>query len=368
MVQGSGSVEGVEVTPEFWAGKHVFVTGHTGFKGAWLVMWLRSMGAEVTGYSLPPNTTPNLFDVARVGDGIVSIFGDIRREEDLRSAVCDAQPEVVFHLAAQPLVRYSYEHPLETFETNVSGTANLLNAVRFCPSVGAVVIITTDKVYQNNEWDWPYREVDRLGGYDPYSASKAATEIVTSSFRSSYFNPDDYAKHGVGLATARAGNVFGGGDWSDDRLIPDLIRAYSSGEAPVLRNPSSVRPWQHVLEPLRGYLDLAEALVGDGARFAEAFNFGPAVDDVRTVSWIADEMQQLCESPVGWLADSAAQPHEAKNLRLDVSKVASVLNWRPKCGLSAGLRMTVDWHRAHSRGDDMRDYSDKEIARYAQAH
>lgn len=360
-------MESLEVTADFWAGRRVFVTGHTGFKGSWLVMWLRQMGAEVAGLSLAPSTKPNLFDVAEVGAGIDSRIADIRDEDAVRAQLRAAEPEVVFHLAAQPLVRYSYENPVETFQTNVVGTANLLNAVRFTPSVRAVVVVTTDKVYQNNEWDWPYREIDALGGHDPYSSSKAATELVTSSFRSSFFNPDSYGDHGVAIATARAGNVFGGGDWSADRLIPDIFRAHVADEVPVLRNPSSVRPWQYVLEPIRGYIQLAQALVTEGTKFSEAFNFGPDVSDVRSVGWIADELATLLGVADSWAHDDGSHPHEAQTLRLDISKVSSTLGWKPRCDLHAGLSLTADWHRAFVQGLDMREYSEKEIADYAQA-
>lgn len=360
-------MESLEVTADFWAGRRVFVTGHTGFKGSWLVMWLRQMGAEVAGFSLAPATEPSLFQVAGVADGITSVIADIRDEEAVREQLVLAQPEIVFHLAAQPLVRYSYENPVETFQTNVVGTANLMNAVRFAPSVRAVVVVTTDKVYQNNEWDWPYREIDALGGHDPYSASKAATELVASSFRSSFFNVDEYHQHGVAIATARAGNVFGGGDWATDRLIPDIFRAHEAGQAPVLRNPSSVRPWQYVLEPVRGYLQLAQALVTDGPQFSESFNFGPDVSDVRSVGWIADEMATLLGVTDSWTHDEGNHPHEARTLRLDISKASATLGWNPRSNLRSGLSLTANWHRAFKAGLNMREYSEKEIADYAQA-
>src|SRR5271154_4274338 len=279
-----------------WRGRRVFLTGHTGFKGGWLALWLTHLGANVRGYALDPWTDPNLFTDAHIGDVIEDIRGDIRDHTRLDSAMREFRPEVVFHLAAQPLVRYSYEDPIGTYETNVIGSARVLDTVRRTPSVRGVVSVTTDKCYENKEWAWPYRETDPLGGYDPYSSSKACAEIVTAASRQSYFPIDRIAEHGVAVATARAGNVIGGGDWSVDRLIPDLVRGFLTGEPVRIRRPHAIRPWQHVLEPLHGYLTLAERLLSAGpeaARFATAYNFGPAEDDARSVAWIADRMARF---------------------------------------------------------------------------
>jgi len=271
---------------DFWRGKRVFLTGHTGFKGSWLSLWLQSLGAELYGFALSPPTFPSLFEEARIADGMTSIKGDIRDLDFFIQAMRDAKPEIVIHMAAQPLVRYSYQNPIETYATNVMGTIHMLEAVRATPTVRAVVNITTDKCYENKEWVWGYREDDPMGGYDPYSSSKGCAELVTAAYRSSFFNPESYEKHGVALATVRAGNVIGGGDWAQDRLIPDTLAAFERGEPVCIRNPQAIRPWQHVLEPLRGYLLLAEKLFHAGSAYAEGWNFGPADHDCRPVDWI----------------------------------------------------------------------------------
>jgi CDP-glucose 4,6-dehydratase len=357
-------VESLAIDPAFWSGKRVFLTGHTGFKGSWLALWLTKLGAHVTGYSLAPNTQPNHFDAIDLGSIVDSHIGDIRDLETLRSAMVTAKPDVVFHLAAQPLVRESFANPIETYATNVMGTANVLESVRSCPTVKSVVVITTDKVYENKEWEWGYRENDRLGGFDPYSNSKACTELVTSSYTQSFFHPDEHSTHGVGIATARAGNVFGGGDWAKDRLIPDLIRAHESGVAPVIRYPGSVRPWQHVLEPLRGYLVLARALYDQGAAHSGSFNFGPHDSDARNVKTICELVSGYLGNSGEWQMDDANNPHEAGFLKLDISKAKADLGWEPKTNLEQGLELAVDWYTQFSTGVNVRELSLNSIAHF----
>lgn len=357
-------LEGLGVNPSFWRGKRVFLTGHTGFKGGWLSLWLQQLGAVVTGYALQPPTTPNLFQKAHVGAGMTSIIGDIRDGARLQAAVCDASPDIVIHMAAQPLVRRSYVDPVETYSTNVMGTVHLVEAVRQCASVRAVVNVTTDKCYENREWVWPYRENEPMGGYDPYSSSKGCAELVTAAYRNSYFNAKDYAHHRLGLATARAGNVIGGGDWSDYRLIPDILRAFSQGEPVIIRNPHAVRPWQHVLEPLRGYLTLAERLFTDGASYAEAFNFGPREADALPVESIVSQLAAKWGDTALWTLDGGNHPHEASLLRLDVSKAAHRLAWRPILDLDSGLQLTVDWALAARDDQDMHAFTLAQINDY----
>ena len=352
------------MNPSFWRGKRVFLTGHTGFKGGWLSLWLQQLGAALTGYALQPSTQPNLFEKARVGFGMTSIIGDIRDGEKLLVAVRDAVPEIVIHMAAQPLVRRSYADPVETYSTNVMGTVHLLEAVRQCSSVRTIVNVTTDKCYENREWVWPYRENDSMGGYDPYSSSKACAELVTAAYRNSYFNVEDYAQHRLGLASARAGNVIGGGDWAENRLVPDILRAFSSGEPVMIRNPQAVRPWQHVLEPLRGYLTLAERLFTNGGSYAEAFNFGPREDDAQPVEWIVSQLAAKWGEAAAWSLDAADHPHEASLLRLDVSKAAHRLAWRPTLDLDSGLQLTVDWARASRDSQDMHAFTLAQINDY----
>lgn len=357
-------MEGLGVNPSFWQGKRVFLTGHTGFKGGWLSLWLQQLGSVLTGYSLKPSTTPNLFEKAHVGAGMTYIIGDIRDGKKLLAAVRDAVPDIVIHMAAQPLVRRSYVDPVETYSTNVMGTVHLLQAVRQCSSVRAVVNVTTDKCYENREWIWPYRENEAMGGYDPYSSSKACAELVTAAYRNSYFNVKDYPQHSLALASARAGNVIGGGDWSEDRLVPDILRAFSSGESVSIRNPQAVRPWQHVLEPLRGYLTLAERLFTVGASYAEAFNFGPREDDAQPVAWVVGQLASKWGEAAAWRLDGADHPHEASLLRLDVSKAAHRLAWRPILDLDSGLQLTVDWALAARDGKDMHAFTLAQINRY----
>jgi CDP-glucose 4,6-dehydratase len=352
----------------FWRGRRVFLTGHTGFKGGWLALWLAHLGADVRGYALDPWTDPNLFSVVRIGDVIEDIRGDIRDATRLDGSMREFRPEVVFHLAAQPLVRRSYEDPIGTYETNVIGTARVLDAVRRTPSVRAVVSVTTDKCYENKEWVWPYRETDPLGGYDPYSSSKACAEIVSAAFRQSYFPVDKLAEHGVAIATARAGNVIGGGDWSIDRLIPDLIRGFLSGEPVRIRRPHAIRPWQHVLEPVYGYIRLAEELLAgapEAARFATAYNFGPGEEDARPVSWIAERMTNFWGDGASWVLDEDHGPHEAGYLRLDASRARRDLAWTPRLRLETALEWLVHWYRTwQSTPDSVLELTLSQIRRY----
>jgi CDP-glucose 4,6-dehydratase len=357
-------MEGVELNPKFWSRKRVFLTGHTGFKGSWLSLWLQHMGAEVTGYALAPPTKPNMYEMAKVDKGMESVMGDVRDKDKLVSSLLRAEPEIVIHMAAQPLVRRSYIDPVETYSTNVMGTVHLLEAVRCCRSVRSVVNVTTDKCYENKEWIWPYRENDALGGYDPYSSSKACSELITAAYKSSYFNASNFKDHQVAVATARAGNVIGGGDWSTDRLVPDILAAFSRGQPVMIRNPHAVRPWQHVLEPLRGYLMLAEKLYTHGPEYAEAFNFGPGDVDTKPVKWIVNLLAQKWGEPVCWNLDEGTHPHEASLLQLDVSKAAHRLGWRPIIGLSEALEMTIDWARAHHNGSDLKVQTVAQINQY----
>ena len=355
-------MEGVEVNSEFWRGKRVFLTGHTGFKGGWLSLWLHSMGAEVHGYALNPLTETNLFTVAEVGKVMASsTIGDIRNGEKLRQAMLAAQPDIVFHLAAQPLVRYSYAQPVETYEVNVMGTVHMLEAVRVTPGIKAVVNVTTDKCYENREWVWGYREHEAMGGFDPYSGSKGCAELVTSAYRQSFLEPV-----GIALASARAGNVIGGGDWAEDRLIPDFLRAIDAGETLKIRSPQSTRPWQHVLEPLAGYLILAQQLYHKGTDFAEAWNFGPTDDDARPVRWIVECMAEM-RKDAKWQCDETPQPHEANYLKLDSSKAHNLLNWKPRWGLQTALQKTLEWHETWRNGGDMRAITLRQIVQYQAA-
>ena len=352
------------MTPSFWRGKRVFVTGHTGFKGSWLSLWLQQLGAQVTGYALQPPTHPSLFEVAQVAQGMISIIGDIRDGAMLTNAMRQAAPDIVIHMAAQPLVRRSYVDPVETYSTNVMGTVHLLEAVRQTPSVRAVVNVTTDKCYENKEWVWGYRENEPMGGYDPYSSSKGCAELVTAAYRNSFFNSATHNEHKVALATARSGNVIGGGDWADDRLIPDILGAIANGQSVNIRNPHATRPWQHVLEPLGGYLTLAEKLHTQGPAFAEAFNFGPAEEDAKPVQWIVEQLTQGWGDGATWQLDDAVHPHEAHYLKLDCSKARATLGWQPRWQLSQALQAIIVWHKAHQCNQNMREFCFLQIKKY----
>jgi CDP-glucose 4,6-dehydratase len=347
-----------------WQGRRVFITGHTGFKGSWLSLWLARRGAKIRGYALDPAVEPNLFTAAAVSDVLDDLRGDIRDYAKLEGSIIEFAPEVIFHLAAQPLVRRSYEDPLGTYATNIMGTAHVLEAVRKTPSVRAVVCITTDKCYLNQEWVWPYRETDPLGGHDPYASSKACAEIVSAAFRSSYFPVDRLQEHHVALATARAGNVIGGGDWSEDRLIPDLIRGFQTNQPVLIRHPKAIRPWQHVLEPLYGYIMLAEQLLAERAQFASAFNFGPADEDAWPVERIATTIADMWGEGASWLRDSTPSVHEAHFLRLDSSKARAELGWRPRLKIEAGLEWTMAWYKAWQQEADMRRRTEAQIDAY----
>jgi CDP-glucose 4,6-dehydratase len=359
-----GPVE--DMVNSVFAGRRVFVTGHTGFKGGWLSLSLARLGALVRGYALDPATDPNLFSSARIGSLVDDVRGDIRDAVKLESAMREFAPEIVFHLAAQPLVRRSYADPVGTYAINVLGTANLLESIRTLPSVRAVVVVTTDKCYLNREWRWGYRETDPLGGHDPYSSSKACAEILCASYRSSFFSPES-AEHKVLLATARAGNVIGGGDWSEDRLIPDLIRGFIGGEPVPIRRPQSVRPWQHVLEPIAGYLLLAEKLLAGDDRFADAWNFGPWDDDAWPVERIATTMAGRWGGGATWFRDGHPSVHEAGLLKLDSSKARAELGWQPRLRLDIALEWLVDWYQAWLGRAEMQSFTLKQIAEYGQA-
>lgn len=354
------------VDPTFWAGRRVLLTGHTGFKGSWLSLWLHELGAEVHGLGLEPSTQPALFHEARVGPCLAThLIGDIRDHTTVLDALLASQPEIVIHMAAQALVPASYQTPVQTYATNVMGTVHVLDAVRRVPSVRAIINVTTDKCYENKEWLWGYRETEPLGGRDPYSSSKACSELVSNAYRNSYFNPDSYGKeHVVALATARAGNVVGGGDWADDRIVPDILRAFQNGDPVVIRNPHATRPWQHVLEPLSGYLLLAENLFTEGANFAEPFNFGPDETDARPVQWIVEHMASLWGESASWKPDVRAHPHEALSLRIDCTKAKTLLNWQPRWRLDTALVHIVEWHRRWLAGDDMRDVCIQQIRHF----
>lgn len=352
------------LNPDFWRENTVLVTGHTGFKGSWLTLWLTLLRARVIGYSLPPPTNPSLFESARVHEGITSITGDVRDFEKLLSVIREHRPTIVMHLAAQSLVRRSYEDPVGTFSTNVMGTVNVLEACRRSRSVAAVLVVTSDKCYENNEWPWPYRENDRLGGHDPYSSSKACAELVTSAYTRSFFSARSEPSTVVNIATARAGNVLGGGDWAEDRLVPDIMRAWMDNRPVRIRNPHALRPWQHVLDPLRGYLMLIERLTTDGDRFAGPWNFAPESGDIRPVSWVVEHVAQSWGDSAGWEADPTPQPHEAGVLRLDATRAGTLLGWSPALSLADTLEWTARWYRDYHSGKDPKELTIRDITRF----
>lgn len=350
--------------PGFWKDKRVLVTGHTGFKGGWLCLWLQQLGAKVVGYSLDPPTKPSLFELGKVSQGMTSLHADVRDLPKLVAVMHEQRPEIVIHMAAQSLVRYSYNNPVETYATNVMGTVNVLEAARHADGTRVVLIVTSDKCYENRERAQGYREDEPMGGYDPYSSSKGCAELVTAAYRNSYFNEKNATRHEAAIASARAGNVIGGGDWAEDRLLPDIVRAFMRQQPVTIRRPDAVRPWQFVLEPLRGYLQLIELLWEQGGRYAEAWNFGPDEGDAKPVSWIADHLVTLWGGGTSWTRDGSTQPHEAGHLRLDCTKAKTRLDWHPKLSLSPALEWTVAWYKAHQNKTDMRRFTLDQIVRY----
>ena len=353
------------MNPSFWAGKNVLVTGHTGFKGSWFCLWLQSLGAEVTGYALEPATEPNLFALARVGDGMAAITGDVRDLEHLRRVVATHRPEIVIHMAAQAIVSEGYEDPVGTYASNVMGTVNVLEAVRKTDTVRVVVCVTSDKCYANREWVWGYRENEPMGGRDPYSSSKGCSELVVSAYRDSFFTYGTPAA-GVAVASARAGNVIGGGDWARDRLIPDVVTAFIENRAAEIRNPTAVRNWQHVLEPLSGYGLLAERLWEEGSAVAEGWNFGTDDREVRPVGWVVERMANVWGAGARWTAAATDHPPENHWLRLDCSKANARLGWSSKLDVPTALEWTVEWYREFARGADPRTLTEGQIERYSQ--
>lgn len=348
----------------FWENKKVFLTGHTGFKGSWLTLMLKHLGAQVYGYAIDIPTEPSLYKLCKLENKIDSTIGDIRQLEKLSSSLRNSSPEIVIHMAAQPLVRLSYDSPVYTYETNVMGTVNLLEAIRSVKTVKAVVIVTTDKCYENKEWPWSYRENEPVGGFDPYSNSKGCAELVTNAYRSSFFNNNHYKTHGVAIATARAGNVIGGGDWAKDRLIPDFIKAIQKNQTIVIRNPKAIRPWQHVLEPLSGYLVLAEALFKKGVEFAEPWNFGPNDEDAKPVEWIVKRLCEIWGNNSKFEIDHNPQPHEANYLKLDCSKAKTYLNWHPRWSLNVALDSIIEFTHSYINKEDLEKVCIKQIERY----
>jgi len=354
----------MKLNRSFWRGRQVFLSGHTGFKGSWLSLWLNALGANVTGFALDPPTQPNLFEQARVATVIRSIRGDIRDFPLLKNVISECAPDVVIHMAAQSVVCRGYEEPIENYSSNVMGTVHVLEAVRQLKRPCVIVNVTSDKCYENREWVWGYRENEPMGGRDPYSNSKGCAELVTTAYQRSFFAPELISEHGVSLASARAGNAIGGGDWTSHQLIPDLMRAFLADQPCLIRNPSSFRPWQFVLEPLRGYLMLAERLSEDGSRFMSGWNFGPVDADVKPVSWIADEAMRLWGNHASWSLDSAVYPEEARALKLDASKADAHLNWRPVLPLQRALAWIVEWYQAFQGGADLQQLSLRHIERY----
>jgi len=354
------------INKSFWSRKKVLITGHTGFKGSWLSIWLQHMGAEVIGVSLDPPTNPNLFTVANVCEGIIDIRENVANTAKIKRIFLKYKPDVVFHLAAQSIVRYSYKNPVETYKTNVMGTLNILEGIRSIDTVRSAVMVTTDKCYENKDLIWGYRENDPMGGHDPYSSSKGSAELLIASYRRSYYPTDEHNKHKTAIASVRAGNVIGGGDWAEDRLVPDIIRAFQKDNQVQIRNPNSIRPWQYVLEPLYGYIKLAEQLSrdSDGYKYAEAWNFGPKDEDIKTVEWIVKRLAKQWGGNANWLIDGKGHPHEASYLKLDCSKANLILNWSSKCSIDYTLSKVVEWHKIDNKGNNYREVCLQQINEY----
>jgi len=352
------------IDTSFWYKKKVLITGHTGFKGSWLSLLLNQLGVEVSGFALDPPTSPSMYELGGIDDVVRSVVGDIRDYDLLQSVLRGIEPDIVIHMAAQPLVKESYRNPIETFSTNVMGTVHLLEACRQTPSVRAIVNVTTDKCYENKEWHWGYRENEPMGGYDPYSSSKGCSELVTSAYRTSYFNAVDDEQKSIGLASARAGNVIGGGDWASNRLIPDFIRAISKNKKIKIRSPYAIRPWQHVLEPLSGYLELAEKLFIDGHAYAGAWNFGPEDQDAKNVEWITKMLCEIWGDSAQYEIDKQPHPHETNYLKLDCSKAKAELDWLPRWDIRTALESIVEWNKIFLSGAKMRNVTEKQIQKY----
>lgn len=358
------TLESLGMNPAFWKNKKVLLTGHTGFKGSWLSLWLQRLGADIYGYSIDVPTQPSLFQIANVSNGMNSTMGDVRDLASLSSIMESSEPEIVIHMAAQSLVRLSYEDPVGTYDTNVMGTVNLLESVRHIDSVRVVIIVTSDKCYDNDERRQGYREEERLGGYDPYSSSKGCAELVTDAYRKSFFNCNDYATHQKAIASVRAGNVIGGGDWAQDRLIPDIVTAIQKGEPPAIRNPCAVRPWQFILDPLHGYLTLAECLWHGGSEFAGAWNFGPDESNVSDVGYLVEQLSRTWGEPGEWNHDRSGNPHEASYLKLDSSKARALLSWSPVLNLPSTIEWIVEWYKKATSGERAREVTLDQIQRF----
>jgi CDP-glucose 4,6-dehydratase len=354
-------MENMEVNKNFWLNKKVFITGHTGFKGSWLALWLNSLGAKITGFSLAPDKFPNLYELTQIDNCINSIIGDIKDSSEIHNALLENQPDVIFHLAAQSIVRKSFQIPIETYATNIMGTVNLLEASSKLKNLKSIIVVTSDKCYQNHEWDWSYRENDMLGGKDPYSSSKACVELISNSFRECFLKDK-----GIFLATTRAGNVVGGGDWSEDRLIPDILKNIENNNTIKIRNPNSIRPWQHVLEPLSGYITLAEKLYIDGNNYSQAWNFGPKEDDAKSVKWIVENIIKKFEQKIKWENEEFKnnEQQEAKILKLDSSKSRNLLGWHPLWNIDYALDKTLEWNKAYLDNEDMKLFTMKQINEY----
>lgn len=361
MGDGQCPLENLVMATTFWKNKRVLITGHTGFKGSWMSLWLQTRGASVIGYSLEPPSSPCFFEIGEIARDMTSIHGDICDLDDFKAAIKTYKPEIIIHMAAQSLVRYSYDFPIETYSTNIMGTANVLDAVRQLGGVRVVLIITSDKCYENRETHHGYKESDPMGGYDPYSSSKGCAELVTAAYSNSFFNKKDFTSHGVAIASTRAGNVIGGGDWGKDRLIPDIIRSVLANESVVIRYPNAVRPWQHVLEPLNGYMQLVEKLWEHGTDYNGAWNFGPEMDDCKPVYWILESMNSKWNNGINWIQSPADNPHEAKYLYLDCSKSKELLGWSPRLNLATALDLLVDWYQGYANNANMRELSVDQI-------